>query len=808
MKKSLLLFFGLVAAAAPAVSAETVTLNDKEYEINTLIDYDLGPGVRYTRLRIPGYPLNVNMLRIDVTNRYNSVEVQQASEKLYSTESLVNGAKRNSSEGHVALAGANANFWCVTPQPPYSDYLTGMTYNGNLKNGKIITETNVKNDQWNGGIKHTGITGVTADNKVYSSNNFSWEGFVTSEATGRLEIYQCNKIVRDGELGLYNSFYPTSRSFRCFDQDGTKFVTVPNCATEVYLMLDKDSEWSAGNDITFTVSNIRTNAGDGSIGNYDLALVGRGDNATALARLKEGDKVTVNYSWIDPDGNRVQMTNLVGGNAQVLVNSELTKYNDSENYNSQVYSRTGYGTNADNTMMYVIVIDKATDPVYGLSAGCPTSVMCQIAMHYGCTDMTNFDAGGSAMMMVGDKIINKTTEGNPRAVANGMVVFSTAPADRTVARLEFYDMELISPVYGISVPRVIAYNGYGAVIDDNFTDFVLSCPDEAGYCEGNTFHAAGKGMVSELTASCNGVSVSKPVTIVDADIALRIKPVLIDLAREYPVEVTASVDGKTFYYEGSTIEWKVENPDIVSIDEKGVLRGIKEGTTKYSATIGEFTDETEVTVEAADGASLPLDGHAINADEWSISYSSTKNGTITPTGSDSGMGLDFAISSSRSPSISLKKNVTFYSLPDAIEITVNPGETSLKDIFVTVKPANGPASNYTHSETFATGKDNTVTITLDKYGDTSDLAFYPAVFTEIGFTVSGSSGQTPHFDIKSMKALYNNFAGVEGIIADGLYDDGAERVFDLKGIEVSADRLAPGMYIKVSGGKAEKIIVK
>ncbi len=803
-----------MAVSMTAIAAETVELNGKTYEINTLIDRDLGPGVHYTRLRIPGYPLNVNMLRIDVTNPYNSVEVQQAAEKLYSTESLVTGAKRNSKPGHVALAGANANFWCVSGQPPYSDQMVGVTYNGNLKNGKIITETNCKSDKYNGGLTHTGITGITTDGKVYSSNKFKWEGWINNEKTGDLEIFQCNKIVRDEEIGLYNSFYPTSRTFRCCDQaegaDGKQhFTVVNNCATEVYLSMDAGEQWSAGDNMTFTVKDVKTNAGNGTLGSYDLALVGRGSKATELAKLAAGDKVTVRYNWIAPDKTKVKMNNLVGGNAQVMVDKELTTYNTSESYNSQVYSRTGYGCNEDGTVLYIIVIDKATDPVYGTSAGCSTTVMCQLAMHYGCTSMTNFDAGGSAMMMVGDKIINKTTESAPRAVANGMVAFNIAPEDNNIARLEFYDYELKSPIYATSTPRVIAFNQYGTVLDDDFKDFTLSCPEAAGTCDGNTYTAGSTGMVSELTATYNGVTVTKPITIVESELALRVKPILIDMHRAYPIEVTAQVDGNQFVYDPAALTWTVSDDAVISVDEKGVLRGIAEGTATLTGSIGDFSDATTVTVEAAKAALVPLDGAEINPADWKISYSGVKNGVITAKGTDSGMGLDFNISSTRSPKITLAKDITFYSLPDALELTLNPGETSVKSVVVSLHPANADRPvTYTYEGELTASADNKITLPIDNFSDTKDIATYPVLFKSIALNLNGPTGNK-HVDFKAIHAFYKNFwDGVEGIIANGVANDGTEHYFNLQGVEMNGSNLVPGLYIRVADGKATKVIVK
>lgn len=92
-----------------------------------------------------------------------------------------------------------------------------------------------------------------------------------------------------------------------------------------------------------------------------------------------------------------------------------------------IYSRTGYGCSEDGKTLYIIVIDKSTDPTYGTSAGCNTATMCEIARYFGCYNMANFDAGGSAEMMVEGAIINTTTESTPRAVANGMMIFSVNP---------------------------------------------------------------------------------------------------------------------------------------------------------------------------------------------------------------------------------------------------------------------------------------------------------------------------------------------------------------------------------------------
>ena len=47
-----------------------------------LISKEIGPGVLYQRYRLPDYPLNFNILKVDLNNPYNSVETTLALDNL------------------------------------------------------------------------------------------------------------------------------------------------------------------------------------------------------------------------------------------------------------------------------------------------------------------------------------------------------------------------------------------------------------------------------------------------------------------------------------------------------------------------------------------------------------------------------------------------------------------------------------------------------------------------------------------------------------------------------------------------------
>ena len=198
----------LLAVGATSLFAQdtpAIMINDKSYDVEYLITREEGPGILYRRVRIPGYPLNVNIVEVDLTNPYNRVETMQASETLYKTEKLETAAKRYTTDEKRVIAGANANFWCVSSQPPHSDLLIGATYNGNLRNGQIITETNAHSDQWDGGPSRTGVVAIDTSKKLWVES-MNYVGYAINDKIGNPQIIQVNKLVRDGEIAMYNKF--------------------------------------------------------------------------------------------------------------------------------------------------------------------------------------------------------------------------------------------------------------------------------------------------------------------------------------------------------------------------------------------------------------------------------------------------------------------------------------------------------------------------------------------------------------------------------------------------------------------------
>ena len=136
----------------------------------------------------------------------------------------------------------------------------------------------------------------------------------------------------------------------------------------MFLNLKAGERWQTAKDVKFEVADVKIDANDQVLGEYDACLVGDGAYKAELAKLSAGDEVTFNNYWMalkEDDKTPVQVANMVEGNAWVMLHGQLTERNTDEGYNSMTYSRCAYGNNADGTKLYMIVIDMSNHPLYG-----------------------------------------------------------------------------------------------------------------------------------------------------------------------------------------------------------------------------------------------------------------------------------------------------------------------------------------------------------------------------------------------------------------------------------------------------------
>lgn len=513
---------GFLFMFPPYLRSENVTIDDKSYQMDRLIERRIGPGTTYLRLRLPEIPLNVNMVIADMTNEYVRIENSVANESAKGTEKIVSAAMRLSESGHRVIAGQNANFWAVSSQSPDGKLFSSQTRNVSIRNGKMVTECNMASEMAFGGpLQVTGLMGISPDKEIYIDYCQPSMVIRVNDGIALYNVSQCNKGVHPDEIGIYNSFYGSDTKFSPIsselDANGFYRLAEGGDATEVILDIADGEEWMGGRFIDFIVREIRTDAGTGTLGNHDLAIVGRGNGRTKLANVKVGDRVALKYTFrFSPSSSSVYplVETAIGGNLLMMRDGEVLSRCNAADYDSMTYPRSLYGTSDDHKTLYMMVIDKSTDPVYGKSAGLSTAKAAQIARHFGCAYMMQCDGGGSAEMYVTDRIVNKTTENTPRAVANCLMVFDDSPADSEISRIEIdYPEEIVSlPLGATFAPRILAYNRYDSLLD-TLPDYTLVCSDGVGVVDGCGFIASDTPAFGTLTVVCGEKSVTRQISV-------------------------------------------------------------------------------------------------------------------------------------------------------------------------------------------------------------------------------------------------------------------------------------------------------
>ena len=778
MKSRLLYILFLLALAIPARA--DFLIDGEYYHADTIVHRQVGPGIMNTIVRLPEWSMNFYVLAVDLNNPNNCVETTTAMNTLGKTELLVSALERNRTATKRPIGACNANFWVVGGSQPFSAFELGTPMGGVVRNDTTVVNDNNTTDLWNGGCTRTGVASITHD-KTLVFGRMAWWGTINSEKFPQPVAYHnINRRAVTGEICLWNPRYSRTREF---EDDWVEFSTRgDNHSDNYYLMFVEGEGWKNNSPMRFTVAKIVPGADRQTLGDFDACLTVTGDaNKEAMAALEVGDVIEVTSGWQCLEENvpdaQPDIEQLVTGNATIMMNGELTGRNYDESYNYEIYSRTCYGASADGKHLYMLVVDKSTHPDYGISWGCSTAHACQILkqMFPDVANVVNMDAGGSAEMVVRGKVINTTTEGNPRGVACGWMAVAVGEEDYELASIAFDYHRIDIPEQAMMTPRILGYNRIGELIDEDVKGFSLSCDDTLGSASDSIFTAGAAGTTGMLTATLGDMVATVPVRVLDGDPSIVLKPILID-QREYPIEVTSRMLFTDYFYNPTTIDWTIGDAEVASITD-GKLQGLANGSTALQGVIGNKTDNTTVTVEISDRPYLYQ-----SWDNWSFKGAGAKDITINEATGD----ISFTYTSNRAPYLQMSKDVTLYSLPDTVGLTFNStmlienvqidvrNRLNNKSNFMKFLPENGAAN-------FETGVDHTILLDLNALGGADYVGTYPLTIKTIKFTLN-RNGETGDHTL-ALKSFFSHYPGISAPeITGDVNTDGEVNIADVNAV--------------------------
>ena len=738
MKHFLLFSFLFVATASMAqhgtinIQANLDSTTNYVYAIDTLESYQVGPGIIYTRFDITTNKANdvrhCYVYEVDLTNPYNTVE-ESHSTTMGNTERMVDAHKRLDAPEHRSIGSVNCNFWIVSSQDEGQyNGLTGVPCTGQVRNGKI--GTNITN--WNighgnpdpvlGRKQDIGYLMIDADKKAHI-DQFSWDAHLAigDQAMPINEVNRNRSNPGDNDLVMFNSDMGTKTTLTKAQIDARLGTDLP--LIEVVVKLEQD--WAINQHLFAEVVSINYTGGTKIEDGYAV-FRGRGNGKNFLETAKVGDRVQFIMGMYESlSGERPNIMQLSAGNCYVMREGRLTNRNWNEEYNNKNYPRTGFGVSKDHNTLWLMVMEKP---------GMFTHEMASILRHFGAWEAAGADGGGSAQFNLGGKILNPTTEGQPRAVGNSIFLFSTAPDDNTVVEMRTTSTFLRLPKYATLKPEFLGYNQYGMLIDKDLPGVKLSCAPETGYItEDGYFVCTGEG---ELKALYQGIEL--PIEIIlseEANPKLRIDSILLRKNHKYPMEIDGSVDGKVFNILPTAFTWTVENSDICCINE-GILEALNDGQTMIYGIEGRDTLSLIVKVETPDSTPLLWENMIHLEKRWNLKATSSNwNVRFNNVMDIAELYINYS-TGGRDPNITLFADTLLFSTPRAIEIRFTPNETLFNKIIITIQPAHSNESVSYEQQDFIVGKTNSIYLDFQELLGNDDIKNYPITLKNLKFSIS------------------------------------------------------------------------
>ena len=735
MKRILFSLFSLLCIA----SSYAISLNGREYTIDTLSMYPVGPGTTFYELRMLRVDavsrLDCWLLAVDTRDPYVSVEQVLGTGKICGTETPSKMATRSTTDSKIFFAGANGDFFTTQDDQSTAAYHeVGMPVSTTIVNSEYAhTPVANRTKRRLGAIDADG-KGITAVTHSIAMN------LVLADTT--LAISHANYLRKDNELVLYNIHNGATTATNAY-------------GTEVQIQLLDGQKWQTSGTMKAKVTKVEDQVGSMPLDKDHAVLSGHGTMATELNKLKVGDEITLNFE-IKFEDELVNIAQAIGSDnyTQILVNGEVAQ----SGFWDELHPRTGFGVSQTRDTVFMLVVDGRS----AISAGCTTKVLAEILQHYGAYNAVNWDGGGSSCLYVRPYgQMNNGSDGHERACGNGMFAVANVPeTDNTVAKIVPYQPVYSLPLYGVADPEFLGFNKYGVLVETIMADVQLSCAPEVGEIlpDGRFLATGANG--GKLVATWGDVATELDIRIVSsAPVAIRLDTVICGHT-PYKVEVESTVGKNTIEILSDALSWTSSDPSIATVDDEGNVIGVSNGCVVVTGQLGEFTDQLVVKVELPATNPYVWDDFR-NAASWEVTGSPTSfNPSLSvPQDASAPVTLNFTYGSGRNKFLQLSKDSLLYSLPEKVLVPMTSNAVFDK-VIVMIRANNSTTTEQITFLNVAATEETILEVDVkERFGD--DIAIYPLRF--LSLKMIPTTG-TPN------GACYVTLPGIIEVFAEGTTD--------------------------------------
>lgn len=603
----------------------------------------VGPGViLHHEFREIG-PWHIQMLEIDLREPLLKLESVKANDRILGNEKTSAMAARNDAEGHRIVGAINADF-----------YATG----GEPIGAQVIKGTLLKMPY------PRSIFAVTARKKP-CIDIVGFDGKIITSRGGNLTIHGVNKIRDLNQLILYNAYFGASTQTNFWGTEITTRYLEPDFAvndTMRLVVVAKDSILATGH-------------GNNAIPRDGLILSGHEQASELLNRMVfVGDTLSV-VLRLPPLQDRI--VELIGGTPRLIrdgvVSVEWQTEKILESFCTDRHPRTAIGIAQDSSRLYWLTVD-GRQP--GYSVGMSLYELAAYLREWKIYQAVNLDGGGSTTMVVRGQVVNSPSDaGGERAVANAIMVVSTAPTG-PIARLQLAPKS----VYVLANTRkqfaVTGTDSYYNTIPLAPGTTEWSCPPGLGQVDPTgLFTAAADTGVGYIIARVGSVRDSAQVIITRIHkIQLQPDPVVLKIGASQQM-LTDAYDNRDNKIDLALTEyqWSLDGA-IGSVSASGLVTATALGSgtvsAQYQQVIGSARIQIGVTTRLVvdnfnTSNNWTLSGSRVNLGDCALTTDATKF-----VSAPASARLDYSLTTGGTSALYLNAALAIAGQPDAVGIQV------------------------------------------------------------------------------------------------------------------------------------------
>ncbi len=353
-----------------------------------------GPGIIFHNIVSEQGPWAIQVLEIDLTNPYVSLETIKVSDQLVGRKKTSELASSVDENGHWVVGAINGDYFSSV----------GVPHGVQVFERMLISDPS----KWS-------VFGLF-NNKSPFIDILSLNANIFSDEGNQHKIAHVNRIGKGDQLILFSNYMGDTAQIS--ENSATAFLSSVN------------GKLILNDTLMVEVDSVKSGVSEVKVPENGFIL-----NATGKARDFIQNNADVDDIWkmfvaLKPKSR--QITEAISGGPRIVRNGRISVENKNEGISDSFaftrHPRTAIGFSADSTRVYFVTVD-GRQP--GYSVGMSLYELADFMVDLGVAEAMNLDGGGSTTMVVRNKIVNRPSDKTgERPVANAILAVSVAPSGK------------------------------------------------------------------------------------------------------------------------------------------------------------------------------------------------------------------------------------------------------------------------------------------------------------------------------------------------------------------------------------------